>query len=143
MDAGHDPGGPGWDESDWFTKHFLSPRAEDLQPMVLPVLPPKINDRMFAQQGLFLCTNQISIVFEDHLKSVLLGRRDALHKFVIRPQARIEILRELSRMGITYASLFPDLDGFARSIGTCLAISDPLHHSSRAAACDTRGLIVS
>jgi hypothetical protein len=101
--------------------------------MVLRVDPPKVSDRLFAQQGLFLSTNQVSITFEGHLKAALSGTPDMLHKFVIEPEARIEMLRELSRMNITYASLFPDLDGFARSIGTRLAISEPLHYSSRTA----------
>jgi len=37
-------------------------------------------------------------------------------KLVLRAKLRRQALRELYRMNITYATLFPDLDGLARSL---------------------------
>ena len=41
-----------------------------------------------------------------------------IYKLVICPETRLDILRYLHRVNITYASLFPGIDGFARSLGT-------------------------
>jgi len=35
---------------------------------------------------------------------------------VVRPEARLKLLRELHRMNVSSATLFPGLDGFARSL---------------------------
>ena len=109
--------------------------------VVVPVQPFKMNERVTSQQGLFLCSNSLfPWGFELGLKQVLksdlerskdltremLPDDDAgdnsplprLLKLVIRPQARCEVLRELYRMNISYATLFPGLDGFALSLKT-------------------------
>ena len=49
---------------------------------------------------------------------------DRVYKLLIRPEARREILRELHRMNISYATLYPGLDGFARSLGTTVTMSE-------------------
>jgi hypothetical protein len=43
-------------------------------------------------------------------------------KFVVKPAERVRFLRELNRMNIHGASLFPGLDGFARSLKINLEI---------------------
>ncbi len=48
-----------------------------------------------------------------------------LFKLSIAPQARGEILRELHRMNINDATLFPGIDGFARSLTTIVTIDFP------------------
>jgi hypothetical protein len=110
--------------------------------IVAPVQPFRTHERMVSQQGLFLCPNSLHFGFELGLKNVLKRERvseyfddefgqgdvhvpERLFKLVISPGARSEILRELHRMNITYATLFPGLDGFARSLATIVTISEP------------------
>ncbi len=110
--------------------------------IVVPVQPFKTNERMISQQGLFLCPNSLRFPgFEIGLKQVLESNRDRsrdvclkefpnqkpgdyrtyqLFKLIISPSARREVLRELHRMNINYATLFPGLDGFALSLKTIL-----------------------
>ena len=42
---------------------------------------------------------------------------DLLRKYVLPASVRADAMRALYRMNITHATLFPDLDGLARSIG--------------------------
>jgi hypothetical protein len=107
--------------------------------IVAPMEPVKMNERVTSQQGLFLCANH-SFGFEIGLKQVLKSERERyeaesgemgidvpppprLIKLNIDPQARIELLQELHRMNINYATLFPGLDGFARSLATNVTLS--------------------
>jgi hypothetical protein len=88
---------------------------------VLPVNPFRLNRRLTIQQGLFLCPGNISIPFQDNLGA--LQTNDARS-----PEALIQItldlnhsekknfLRQLVRMNLTKASLFPGLQGFAQSL---------------------------
>jgi hypothetical protein len=137
----HDPVGPdfSFSDPDVFNRVFL----QDTNPsIVAPVQPLRMNERATSQQSLFLCPNTLSLGFEFGLKQVLRSDRDRvgasrgerkpedepsnperLFKLKIAPQARSEVLRELHRMNINYATLFPGLDGFARSLGTSVTIS--------------------
>jgi hypothetical protein len=80
---------------------------------------------MVLQQGLFLCPFSVGLesAFECALVNILHrvrssapGNQELLHKLVIEPPAHPHVLRELHRMNVNYASLFPDLDGLARSL---------------------------
>jgi hypothetical protein len=94
---------------------------------VAPVEPNRMNERLALQHGLFLCSNTLHEGFYGALRRTLgeslLGLefetpQPALKKLVITPSARPHLLRELDRMNISYATLFPGLEGFARSLGT-------------------------
>jgi hypothetical protein len=60
----------------------------------------------------------VSKSFEDNIKS-LSGWTNSDHilkfKFIVSKEAHIEAIKELLSMNISYASLFPGLDGFAKS----------------------------
>jgi hypothetical protein len=92
---------------------------------------------------LFLCANTSNFGFEFGLKQVLKSDREEveawyrteypqseplqperLFKLSIAPQARSDLIKELYRMNINYATLFPGLDGFAQSLGTNITVSD-------------------
>ncbi len=123
-----------------FDRVFLQ---ETKPAIVAPVQPLVMNERVVSQQGLFLCSNNLTWGFEFALKHVLESDRDhsaalyrqhipdstvpfvaeRLFKIYISPQARSEVLRELHRMNINYATLFPGLDGFGRSLGTNVTVS--------------------
>lgn len=133
-------------DPDVFNRVFL----QETNPFIVaPVQPMRMNDRVTSQQGLFLCPNTpppSTAVwgYEFALKQVLKSDRDTIEarwrdkhpeekmyvlqrlcKLYIAPQARGEILRELHRMNINYATLFPGLDGFAKSLATNVTISFP------------------
>ena len=105
-----------------FDKLFL--RQGDRPPIIVaPVEPFHASERMTVQQGLFLCSSSLSLSFEQSL-AWLLGRDEGeakLIRFKIMPQVRAPLLTELDRMNVTEATLFPGLDGFARSLGTSAA----------------------
>ena len=85
--------------------------------LVAPLRPLKLNIRISSQQGLFLCPGEINVSFMDNLKS--LGEKDLpniLYKFVFPSDMRSEILHDLFNMNIGPQTLFPGLDGFAKSI---------------------------
>ncbi len=106
-----------------FNSVFLQPG--DRPPIVVaPVEPFHASERMTVQQGLFLCPSSLTLSFEQSL-AWLLGREAGepkLIRFEIVPQVRAQLLTELDRMNITEATLFPGLDGFARSLGAAAAI---------------------
>jgi hypothetical protein len=90
----------------------------------------RLNQRLIAQQGVFLCPGDIEVPFSDNLY-VLLQGRPAPDKFVkLRITATIEertdILRHLHKMNITTATLFPGLDGFAKSVADLLVFPNML-----------------
>lgn len=95
-------------------------------PLVRPWQPSKMNQRLTIQQGCFLYSDPRSKSFprsfEESLRYVLAKTPDkqsrALHKLEIDPKGRLELLSELDRMNINSTSLFPGLDGFARSLRT-------------------------
>jgi hypothetical protein len=95
-------------------------RAPFQRPLVIPDRPTKTNERLSVQQGVFLRVNPPNWSFEDALRYVLAQRKDgqrrALHKLRIAPEERLQLLKELHRMNISAESLYPGLDGFARSL---------------------------
>jgi hypothetical protein len=94
--------------------------------LAAPVEPFQFNKRMVLQQGLFVCSfgNAHDSNFQGGLTKVLEQARssvpdqDLIFKLVVEPSAHPQVTRELHRMNVTYASLFPDLDGLARSLAS-------------------------
>jgi hypothetical protein len=135
-----DPKGNDFSFSD--PKVFDSVFLQKSHPAIIaPVQPLKMNERVTSQQGLFLCPNSLDFGFEFALKQVLKSESDKwrnnpaqtepvvlpqrLFKLYIDPKVRSQVLRELHRMNINYATLFPGLDGFARSLETNVTLSVP------------------
>lgn len=133
-------------DHDVFNRVFMQ---ETKPAIVAPVQPFRSDERATAQQGLFLCPNSLDLGFEFGLKQVIKSRQDRmekswremlppdevepaksdplfkpLYKLTIASLARVELLRGLHRMNISYATLFPGLDGFARSLNTNVTLSD-------------------
>lgn len=84
--------------------------------LVFPVEPFRMNRRYSMQQSIFVSTGTGHQPFMEQLQ--FLG--DAISKAVIKielPAAlQKEVLRDLLRMNLHRASLFPDLDGYAASL---------------------------
>ena len=88
--------------------------------VVVVANPVRMNERVAAQQALFLCDLNHLGSFTVTLQQMLAVRMPppspVIWKFVISTDERVHIIRELNRMNINGASLFPGLDGFARSL---------------------------
>ena len=118
---------------------FLSGQAKGA--LVFPVDPTRENQRRTSQQGLFLFPTDASKTFMENLKSLFLKdwagelpdsatiepfdpsehheqalRRLAVVKLVLPVSQRAAAVDSLFRMNIHEASLFPGLDGLARSL---------------------------
>jgi hypothetical protein len=87
------------------------------EPSVWSINAFALNERLSVQKGVFLCPGDITIPFE---KNLLAGgpNPEKLLRFEISttPRARRDMLQALDRMNINSTSLFPGLDGFARSL---------------------------
>lgn len=96
------------------------------QNYVAAVNPFRRNPRLAAQQGLFLCPANVRHDFDSNLEGALpsdpANRKDRLVLIKVPSRIRTETIRELRRMNISSASLFPDLSGWAESQG------DLVHH---------------
>jgi hypothetical protein len=78
--------------------------------------PHTMNRRLIAQSGTFVLPGVLDSPIED----ILSGNPDPggmLAKFILPNAVRATGMRELYRMNITYSTLFPDLDGLAKSLG--------------------------
>lgn len=87
--------------------------------VVLPVEPKLMNERLTIQQGIFLIASGKKLSFE----KIIMEYREAdsvdhIKKIVLPKSEGISCLTELNRMNINAATLFPGLDGFARSLRT-------------------------
>lgn len=92
---------------------------------VVPIKPYKMNERLVIQQSVFLCPGNIQKTFYQNLLGMLEPENaavvaDHFHKITFPktkgPAKREEIQRLLWRMNVNQSTLFPGLDGFARSV---------------------------
>ncbi len=108
--------------------NFLNHSAkEDDEANVILVEPFKMNERISIQQGTFLFPINLYKPFEENICTSLVGVKNfedfekpdtnkyALIKIIIPKQLHTKIAYWLSTMNITAATLFPGLEGFARS----------------------------
>ena len=77
--------------------------------------PLIMNRRLIAQSGTFAVPGVLDVPVENILSDV--DQENILAKIVLAKEVRETGMRELYRMNITYATLFPDLDGLAKSMG--------------------------
>lgn len=95
-----------------FEKYFLPGTI----PFVVTGEPQIMNRRLIAQSGTFampgVLGEPIESILNDYPKP-----EETIIKFILRTEKmREEAMRELYFMNITHATLFPDLDGLARSL---------------------------
>ena len=106
-----------------------------LQPIIYPVMPYDLNRRLALQQGLFLCPSHIGLSFQENFDRFFAGLRAAgkwegEYYDVIQFDSDAcaaglkHAFDELHRMNIYDISLFPDMEGYARSLMTRM----PLHY---------------
>jgi hypothetical protein len=101
-----------------FNKFF---RRTDEIPLVYQVTPFRLSQRLIIQHGTFLWPGDLSKPFETNLLAFPDARsKSVVRRMVIPGTATVvkNVIESLSRMKINHASLFPGLDGFARSFAT-------------------------
>jgi hypothetical protein len=105
---------------DTFDALFLRPQPP--LNMVGAVTPRRLNRRLTTQQGTFLCPGNITVPFEDNLQALVdqPGSQFKPIKYVLRFsfEERQQALRRLLRMNVSWATLFPDMGGLAKSLQT-------------------------
>jgi FRG domain len=79
----------------------------------------KQNQRQIIQQGTFLFPTNIEKPFEDNMNKYL--RKNKIKKIELPYSIKSEVIKKLYRMNISYATLYPGIEGFSRSL-------NHLHH---------------
>ena len=82
--------------------------------------PFHLNERLTAQQGGFLCPADLCVSFADNLKAMSNWASESnvvKLRLELDDRSAIEFARNLKSMNLSFAALFPGLEGFARSIG--------------------------
>jgi hypothetical protein len=103
-----------------FNHHFLDSDEE----VIWIGEPTRMDRRLVAQSGTFVVPGLIDKSLDQILDRY--SSKEPLISKIILPQAmREEAMRALYRMNVTNATLFPDLDGLARSIAFELEIIWP------------------
>lgn len=90
--------------------------------------PYRLNTRLIIQQGLFLCPGDITRSFGENLESHFATQQELdkhLRVSEIKHKSREALMQVLYRMNIGEASLFPGMDGFARSFKDVLVFPNP------------------
>ncbi|HOI73377.1 MAG TPA: FRG domain-containing protein [Syntrophales bacterium] len=90
---------------------------EQPKKFVYPVNPIRFNDRLTNQQGVFLTPGDVRCTFKENLKAIPKSET-IMVRVAISDSKRSDILERLHRLGINRASLFPGLEGYARSLRT-------------------------
>lgn len=84
--------------------------------LVFPVEPFRMNRRYSLQQSIFVSTGTGHQPFMEQLKFLNDAAQQAVIKIELPAALQKEVLRDLLRMNLHRASLFPDLDGYAASL---------------------------
>jgi len=93
--------------------------------------PEAMDRRLVAQSGTFVVPGVLDKPLDEIIGQYQSGA-PLIRKFVLPPAVRAEAMLSLYRMNITHATLFPDLDGLARSIGYELEITWPGYRAGQA-----------
>lgn len=104
--------------SDSLNRYYLS----NNYPVVWPGEPWTMDRRIVAQAGTFIIPGKIDVTVEELLNNYVYDK-PILAKIILSPDIRKEAMEALYRMNISNATLFPDLDGLARSISYELEVS--------------------
>jgi hypothetical protein len=103
------------------SEHINNLLRQTDEPIIVKINPFRSNERLFAQQGLFLCKlfhpATFGLILMTMMIHPLTPDQPVVRKLVVDRRLRIEFLKHLRTMNIHRASLFPGLDGFGRSLG--------------------------
>jgi len=106
---------------------------------VYPATPFNLNIRLTVQKGVFICSGDIGSSFMDNIKNLsgfFDGHENTKDKNIIKftfkdfnKSKRLDFLRYFLSMNISADSLFPGLEGFARSLNVYHHIIDEIKKS--------------
>lgn len=95
-------------------------------PCICPLSPFRLNERLTIQKGLFTCVGDVRKTFVENLQVLTEhDQKPNVVRFIIDGENPRDTLEELFFMNITQATLFPGLDGFARSLNINVASLAP------------------
>lgn len=99
--------------------------ASPLPACVWPINPFRLNERLTVQRGLFLAPGNVSRSFAENL-AALPGHDNPLNVtyFMLPRSETANLAQELYETNVTDATLFPGLDGFAKSLWTSVRFLD-------------------
>jgi hypothetical protein len=120
-----------------FYSHFLD--YQNPKDFIAPVNPFRMNQRLAAQQGVFLCPGNIAESFMHNLLAN--GKKEDKNDIVRIPLSfslKTEAIRRLWRMNINSATLFPDLTGFAEYLSDWFHLPLDFNESDLTAAIEGR-----
>jgi hypothetical protein len=110
---------------DFFIPFFFDPDPPIKFVRPINPLPLLSNRRLIIQQGVFICPGDIRSSFDENLKALNGWDKEnnvfRIH-FKFTTNERNKALRELYRMNINRAALFPGIDGFAKSLKQKIAL---------------------
>jgi hypothetical protein len=130
----------------WQDPEFLSTNFEDIflkrsVDIIVPLEPPRSNERLLIQQGVFLCPGAVDKGFERTLADCAIQQApdepvptdmaEHIYKLKISEDCRRDALYDLHLMNVNWASLFYGLDGFAKSLEHKLEIEYERDHLHR------------
>jgi len=103
-------------EDDFTNQHLFDKiYPEEEYTCVFPVEPELMNKRFYLQQGIYLCPGRLAESFMKNL-TALRHVGNYVEKIIIPESIRLDILENLNYMNIHSAALFPDLEGYSKSI---------------------------
>jgi FRG domain len=85
---------------------------------IMPIEPFKMNKRYYLQQSIFISPGNSINPFMEQMDFLSEANYKPMIKFIISSELQREVLTDLEKMNINRATLFPDLDGYARSLKT-------------------------
>jgi hypothetical protein len=97
-----------------FKELFIDRRPR--QQFIGTATPRMLNQRLTVQQGVFLCQADVTKPWAYNLRRMSGTHRSAMTSFSMGRASMKEAFSELSAMNVTARSLFPGVDGYARSM---------------------------
>jgi len=98
-----------------FEKIYQKSKEGDFN-CVVPIAPSNLNQRYYLQQSVFICQCNPYDKLINQLDFLGNLKQDTIMKITIPLSEKKIAIRDLIKMNVTRASLFPGLDGFAKSL---------------------------
>lgn len=97
-----------------FKRYFIDNKSKEF---ACPFNPFRLTERISIQSGVFMCPGNVNKTFEENLTN-LKGWKNNTIKLVLKLQHReiVKVREILYDFNITRATLFPGLEGFAKSL---------------------------
>jgi hypothetical protein len=95
-------------------------------PCACPVNPYRLNERLTIQRGIFVTVGDVTEPFKENLKALTgSDEPENVAAYIVPASAIQDGLKTLYDLNISDATLFPGLDGFARSLDISIASAAP------------------